>query len=282
MDVVVYPIAKGRENRRERGAARSCASDLRQKVNDRTAAARLKRLIACNFSPQDWVITLTYCDQVLPRTPEQARDQYLKPFIKRLREALRDIPGAEVKYIYVIEGLHGDKRLHHHMIVPDLPGLREIVRREWQLGYWDFERISFRGYDEWARYLTKEPRKTGRRYVGERMWTPSIGLKKPEVEVYEVPDGYRYEPPPGVVITNNEDWQTEWWQCQYISYFEPEYYREGDGLGEGYEKTNDPGTGWMAAMPTVQTEQETITADPGDEGQQSIYLLPDVQQGNSN
>lgn len=228
MDVVVYPIAKGRTNKRERGAARRCASDLRQKANDRTAMMRLKRLIACNFTPQDWVVTLTYSDKTLPATPEQARDQHLKPFIKRLRLALRNVPGAEVKYIYVIEGLHGDKRLHHHIIMPELPDLRDTLQQTWTAGYYGMERIGSRGYDVWARYLTKEPRKTGRRYVGERMWTPSVGLKKPEVETYEVPDGYRYQPPPGVIITNNEDWQTEWWCCQYVSYIEPEHGREVD------------------------------------------------------
>lgn len=241
VDVVVYPLAKGRGDRSERTAARKCSSDLRQKANDRSAQARLKRLIACNFSPQDWVLTLTYNDQWLPQTPEQARDRYLKPFIKRLRREL-SYQDAAVKYIYVIEGLHGDKRLHHHIIIPDHPELRAIVQDQWTFGYSNFERIAARGYDGWARYLTKEPRKTGRRYVGERMWTPSLGLKQPEVVTYEVPDKYKYEPPPGVVVTDNEHWQTTWWSCQYVSYYEPTTARE-DEANDGNDKTGGtPGT----------------------------------------
>lgn len=238
MDIVVYPLAKNRSNKNERIAARQCSSDLRQKANDRSAMAKLKRLIACNFAPRDLVATLTYDEQTLPKTPEEARDQCLKPFIKRIRGELRKHPGVEMRYIYVIEGLHGDKRLHHHMIVPDFPGIRELIRQQWGYGYIDFERIAARGYEEWARYLTKEPRKTGRRYVGDRMWTPSIGLTKPEVVTYEVPDQYRYEPPPGVVITNNESWQTQWWCCQYVSYYTPDY---------GERKQTDGGTPGMEA-----------------------------------
>lgn len=221
MDVIVYPLAKGRTDRRERGAVRTCASDLRQKMNNRTALAKLKRLLACNFQMDDEVVTLTYTNERLPRTPEYARDNLLKPFIQRLRKQFRGVPEAEFRYIYVIEGLHGDKRLHHHMVIPALPGIRDLIRREWIYGYVEFNKIREKGYEGWARYLTKEPRKTGRRYVGDRMWTPSLGLKKPEVETYEVPDSYRYEPPPGVTITNNEDWKTEWFGCQYVSYYEP-------------------------------------------------------------
>lgn len=226
MDVIVYPLAKGRTDRRERGAVRSCATDLRQRMNNRTALARLKRLLACNFQTEDDVVTLTYDTEHLPRSPEYARDNLLQPFIRRLRKAFQALPGTEFKYIYVIEGLHGDKRLHHHMIIPSIPGGRELVKEEWKYGYTEFNRIREKGYEGWARYLTKEPRKTGRRYVGDRMWTPSLGLKKPELEVYEVPDSYYYEPPPGSIITNNEDWQTEWFQCQYISYLDPDRMEE--------------------------------------------------------
>lgn len=60
--------------------------------------------------------------------------------------------------------MHGDKRLHHHMIIPGSPGLQESIQKEWFAGYVDFARIGSRGYEEWARYLTKEPRKTWEPY----------------------------------------------------------------------------------------------------------------------
>lgn len=226
VDVIVYPISKGRNDKRERGAARSCTTDLRQKLNDRTASAKFRRLIAANFGPRDWVVTLTYSDAVLPSTPERARDGYLKPCVNKLRQAFRDLGGPPLKYMYVTEGLHGDKRLHHHIILPDTAGIKALVKQCWTNGYVNFERISSRGYETWASYLTKEPRKTGRRRVGDRMWTPSLGLNKPEVITYEVPDDFRFEPPPGVHIARNEDLQTEWFCCQYVSYYKPDYLTE--------------------------------------------------------
>ena len=225
VDVIVYPVSKGRENRSERAAAARCTSDIRQKLNDRTAANKFRRLIAANFAPSDLVVTLTYSEESLPATPDQARVQKLKPFIKKVRTDLREIP-VELRYMYVTEGLHGDKRLHHHMIVPNSGDIRETIRRYWKHGYVGFERISSRGYEAWASYLTKEPRKTGRRRVGDRMWTPSLNLNKPIVTVYDVNDDYKYEPPPGVRIKHNEEVRTEWFQCQYISFYRPDYLQE--------------------------------------------------------
>lgn len=225
MDVIVYPISKGRINRLERTSATRCTSDLRQKMNDRTAAQKFRRLIAANFFPKDFVVTLTYSEDTLPSTPELARDRSLKPFIRKLRTDLQKVE-AELKYMYVTEGLHGDKRLHHHIIIPNTDGVKDIVRKNWTKGHVSFEKISCRGYDVWASYLTKEPRKTGRRHVGDRMWTPSLNLEKPTVTTYEVADDFRFEPPPGVVVKHNEDWQTEWFCCQYLSYYKPEYLVE--------------------------------------------------------
>lgn len=222
VDVIVYPISKGRLDRMERTSATRCTSDLRQKMNDRTAAQKFRRLIAANFLPNDFVVTLTYSDDALPPTPELARDRCLKPFIRKLRADLREV-GTELKYMYVTEGLHGDKRLHHHIVLSNTQLLKKCVRKNWKQGHVGFEKISSRGYDVWGSYLTKEPRKTGRRRVGDRMWTPSLNLTKPTVTTYEVEDDFRYEPPAGVVIRHNEDWQTEWFCCQYLSYFKPDY-----------------------------------------------------------
>lgn len=194
-------------------------------MNDRTAANKFRRLIAANFSPMDYVVTLTYSEQSLPATPELARDKCLKPFIRKVRESLR-CSEIELKYMYVTEGLHGDKRLHHHIILPNTDQIKKEVKKLWKFGHVDYEKISSRGYDVWASYLTKEPRKTGRRRVGDRMWTPSLNLTKPTVTTYEVDDNFRFEPPAGVVIRHNEDWQTEWFCCQYLSYYKPEYMAE--------------------------------------------------------
>lgn len=128
VDVIVYPISKGRADRHERGEAVRCSSDLRQKMNDRTAAQTFRRLIAVNFKPSDFVVTLTYSDALLPATPELAREKCLKPFLRRLRADLLELGEDGLKYMYVTEGLHGDKRLHHHIILPNIPDMKELVK----------------------------------------------------------------------------------------------------------------------------------------------------------
>lgn len=220
MDVIVYPISKGRPDRLERRAATRCSSDLRQKMNDRTSAQKFRRLIACNFLPGDFVVSLTYSSDALPPTPEQARDRYLKPFINKLRKFVAESCELPLKYMYVTEGLHGDHRLHHHMIVQNLPGIKTAIRDLWKpngdnVG---FEQIASRGYSVWASYLTKEPRKTGRRRVGDRMWTPSLNLEKPTVVTFEVDDSWQYELPANVFVEHNETVRNEWFCCQYISF----------------------------------------------------------------
>lgn len=225
VQVLIHPIARGRPDQLERVAASRCTSDLRQKMNDRTSAQKFRNLIAANFLPGDVVVALTYSDDALPATPELARDRYLKPFLRRLRSKLKP-QGEKFDYMYVTEGLHGDHRLHHHIILHAAPGLEKLVRNMWLRNGQNvsFETIASRGYDVWARYLTKEPRKTGRRYPGSRMWTSSIGLKKPIVITYTVEDdSYQYEPPAGVVIEYNHPITTEWFTCQYVSYRIPPY-----------------------------------------------------------
>lgn len=222
VDVIVYPIAKGRKDKKERDAARSCTSDVRQKMNDRTAVRKFRRLLLTNFRPNDLVVTLTYSPEALPATPEKARDKYLKPFIRKLRAEQGD---AGLPYVYTTEGYHGDHRLHHHMVLPDRPAIQETIRELWAANGDNvgFDRIASRGYDVWSSYLTKEPRKTGRRRLGDRMWTPSIGLKKPEVIEFEAADTFVFEPPSGVKIELNETVQTDWFQAQYVSYYIPDY-----------------------------------------------------------
>ena len=219
-DVIIYPIAAGRQDPRERGAARSCTSELRQKINDRNSMQKFRRVLLCNFSPGDWVVTLTYSDDSLPKRPEEAVKR-LKRFFKDLRKELQSRK-SEFRYVYVTEGLHGDTRLHHHLVIPNLQGILDLIRQLWSrngdgIGY---DKLASRGYDAWARYLTKEPRKTGRRNVGDRMWTPSLGLKKPETIIYDVDDDYEFPLPPGVFVDRNETYQTEWFRCQYISWLQ--------------------------------------------------------------
>ena len=222
-EVTVCPVLSGQERPHERAVIRKCCSQAMQCINDRKAARRFKLLLAANFGPHDYVVTLTYSDAALPATPELARKKKLKPFINHLRDEFKKRGYPTLKYMYVTEGLHGDHRIHHHLILPNVPDLFQIVRRLWQKnGTVAFDRIGADAYDGWASYLTKEPRDKGRRRLGDRMWIPSMKLEKPTIETFEVENDFVFVPPHGADIRNDNTirYETGWYQ--YVSYMMPQ------------------------------------------------------------
>ena len=54
--------------------------------------------------------------------------------------------------------------------------------------------------ERWGKYLTKEPREKGRRYVGDRTWRTSIHMKKPEIISEFVEKDDNLLPPAGAFI----------------------------------------------------------------------------------
>lgn len=71
-------------------------------------------------------------------------------------------------------------RLHHHLVVNSTGEDLEEIRRLWIYGdNVEVRRLEFNQghtYEDLASYLTKEPREWGHPQVGERTWTPSLGL----------------------------------------------------------------------------------------------------------
>lgn len=169
---------------------------MQEAVNIKTACMRLEFLLYANFSLDDWFITLTYDNAHLPLNYEAARKN-APAFFRRVRE-LRRARGEPFGYIYVMEGMHGDHRVHHHLVLQRGDGDLEAIRALWPRGGVDAETIrDFGGYRKLAQYLSKEPRKTGKLRVGQRMWTPSKGLIKPERNDIELTAGQHYIPPNG-------------------------------------------------------------------------------------
>lgn len=102
-------------------------SKAQEEVNRRLAVAELRRILNENFKPGDWHAIFTY-PNAKPPTPTQA-DRDMDVFIRRLRPLYR-AEGVELKYVQPTEYKH--KRIHHHMVIPNLPGGMETVRRLWK------------------------------------------------------------------------------------------------------------------------------------------------------
>lgn len=206
-----------------RAEKRKFSSAARQRINDRYSWQKLKMLLAANFSGSDLVVTLTYDDDHLPIDREEARKS-LKKFLAQLR-AYRKDRGEALLYIYCIENKHGDTRLHHHLVLNGTGEDYDLIRSLWTFGSnVEFERVDIFGYEELAKYLTKEPREYGHNNVGARTWVPSLNLQKPTVYPTQWVDGsVRLDPPPNAYILQREVYDNEWGRFAYIEYLLPEY-----------------------------------------------------------
>lgn len=166
--------------RRSRAPKTTISSVAQEALNLQHSWEKLKATIAANFGMKDIVVTLTYRDDCRPvrRTDAEKR---LKRFIRLLRKQYV-AAGEALRYIYVTESGHSSGNLHHHVICNAIGNDFRRIKDTWSDGdNVEFQRIYDKGYDGWARYLSKEPRDVGRHYVGERMWRSSKGLAKPKV-----------------------------------------------------------------------------------------------------
>ena len=140
----------------------------------------------------------------------------LRKFIKQLRE-YRKARGLTLKYIYVTEGLHGDKRFHHHLIINAAAGDYKVIRSLWVWGEQvDFEPLAEREYSQMAHYLTKES--VEGKPNGAQLWTGSRNLTKPTVETSWTDANETLTVPAGCVEIENQSWSNEFGSFSYLKY----------------------------------------------------------------
>ena len=206
---VQYTVARGGNQTAKREARAQISTPARESLNAKLSWQKLMLVLAANFVPTDLVVTLTYRDADLPKVREQA-DKRLDYFIRLLR-AHRRQQGQELVYARTTEGYHSDGRLHHHLIVNATGQDFAVIRQLWKRNGddLDFEPFGRDGPERWAKYLTKEPREKGRRYVGDRTWRTSRNIKKPKIKYEFVAAEAGLSPPPGAFILDRT-------QCENI------------------------------------------------------------------
>lgn len=201
---VQYTAIHAQNQTVKREARSTISNPARESLNAKTSWQRLMLVLAANFRSSDLVVTLSYRDEDLPATREKA-DRRLDYFIRNLRQ-LRKTNGQSLVYARITEGYHSGGRLHHHLIVnstgEDFAAIRSLWIRDGDNV--DFEQFGFDGAERWAKYLTKEPREKGRRYVGDRTWRTSRNVRKPQVKYELVSDESDLTPPPGSFVLERE------------------------------------------------------------------------------
>ena len=221
---ITYTVPRPNASKQERKRIREVTEEQVARTNANTVQRKLEMLMATNFDEGDLVLTVTYRDADLPDSADVTRKHLGKVFSQmRAYRKARGLPN--LKYIYVLEGRHGDHRPHAHIIINAAGGDLELMRSLWiwgddiQLNY-----IRERGYDGWAGYLTKERREAS--LNGKKQFVGSRNLARP-VTTYEwVDDGTTVDAPPGAQVLDEGGGRNEIASCRFVKYLMPKntYY----------------------------------------------------------
>lgn len=195
-----------------------CMTAARQRMNLKHSCQKLELLLAGNFDSSGRFLTLTYDDAHLP-ADRRAASRRLRTYLGHLRDWCK-ARGKPLRYIYVTEGAHGDKRLHHHLVLSGVEDC-DVIHSLWANGYVESKPLDPSQFADLARYLTKEPR-DGIPQNGKRCWTPSLNLTRPETSSEIVDDDMTLVPPPGAVVLESDQMRNEFGEFVYLKYLLPE------------------------------------------------------------
>lgn len=212
---IISPHSLPHDLPQERGAKMKASSEARKLLNRKAAWRRLEMILAANFTEKDLHVILTYRNSDYPKNRKEAVER-LRKFLKQLRN-LRKQRGKELKYVYVTEGRHGDKRHHHHIVINATKMDIEDIRALWSYGdQIDIEPIGDREYEDLAKYITKEAAEG--KPVGAQMWTSSRNLTKPDIEISFVDENETLTAPAGSYVYERVECANEWAGYAYIKY----------------------------------------------------------------
>ena len=219
---VQYTAIHTQNQTARREARQLISTPAREALNAKLSWQKLMLILAANFKSDDLVVTLTYRDADLP-IHREAADKRLDYFVRLLR-ADRKPRGQPLIYVRTTEGYHSAGRLHHHFIVNSTGADFETIKAIWKRNgdNVEFDLFGPDGAERWAKYLTKEPREQGRRYVGDRTWRCSRNMKRPESFYELVPEEERLTPPPGAFVTDKTECENAYGRFCHIMAMLPE------------------------------------------------------------
>jgi hypothetical protein len=150
LEVQVFPVFK-RGNTSRRGRSKP-TSEMQARLNQKNAERALTRILNANFTEDDISVTLTFSDEYLPDTYEEA-ERLFKNFIRRLGYLRKKRGLPEMRYVKI----PGPGRFHFH--VPMSGGISDKeLQRLWPYGYANAIHFVFdeNGLEGHARYIAKQ------------------------------------------------------------------------------------------------------------------------------
>jgi hypothetical protein len=216
--VCTYSIGCRRDNFDAKQIKKEWRKTAMKRVNLRNAQEKLDARIAYNFRPNDWHVVFTLSDDC--NTPDYlVLRKYWRSFLRSLRLARQKRGAEQPCYVYCMEGLHGDKRLHIHAILQRVPGDIEEIVSLWRYGEARMTPLeSWEHCSHMGSYLTKEPRKLGRRRTDQNIFVASRSCVRPLPQYVRLEAGQQYCPPEGYVRIHAEDITNEVGEFHYAVY----------------------------------------------------------------
>lgn len=131
-------------------------AEAAQKVNHRNRVKKLRRLIANNFTEDDYHLVLTYRKDERPDV--EGAKKLLRNFHVKMKREYKKL-GTGYKWICVTE--YRTAAIHHHLIINDAPGVIKILKECWPHGHVNITPIyTDMDVEGLAEYLLKETRDT--------------------------------------------------------------------------------------------------------------------------
>lgn len=179
LDVQIFPVFNKPRKGAKRGRKTNPTAQMQKKLNDNNAENKLIRLANNNFSDEDYALHLTYDDEHLPQTTQQA-ERDMQNYLRRLKRVYKKI-GIELKYIWTAAKGKKSDRPHFHCILSG-GAARESLEKLWGKGYAHTTMLRFgkEGIAGFAIYFCRQEK------LLYRSWSCSKNLKRPEKEDYRI------------------------------------------------------------------------------------------------
>lgn len=214
--MIQYTSLRGGVAKQNRQPKRNISAAVRESMNFRTSKMKLWLILESTFNPSDDLyVSFTYRDADLPKNKDEANRRFAY-FIRALREA-RNARAQDTVYVWVTEGQHGDKRLHHHLLIngtgDDYAMMHDLWKWGDQVEIWPYH---CKKHWDHAEYFAKEVREKGRRRVGERMWRASRNIKRPVITYETAKPGSLLAAPAGSYVVEKDQKDNTFGRFQYV------------------------------------------------------------------